>query len=174
MASSTPKLPHNPVDGEQVSDRNGNIYEFNAEQNSWIRLGVLESPPVVTLQNDGLVPPEIYDKIKSVEDLIQQGIAFEKTKIYVGKRPDNPYFYFFHSTDDLVKFRPEQLITGEQRIRLEVDRARLLQKLTRTPCIGPQGLPGSQGDPGKDGEPAANETYHQPKQHSEKQYQTFA
>ena len=158
-----PKLPSNPQDGDQISDNLGNVYEYHTKNNCWVRIGILEAPPTVSLQSDGLVTPDIFNKIKQIESLIEQGIDFDKTKIFVGNRPDNPYFYFFHSTDDLIKFQPETLITGQQRLRIEVDRGRLLQKLTRTPCIGPRGLPGPIGDPGKDGKPADNEKFVNPK-----------
>lgn len=158
-----PKLPRNPKDGDQVADNLGNVFQYSSASNCWMRLGILESPPVVTPKNAGIVPPEIYERLKQLEDQVNQGIIFDKTKIYVGDRPDNPYFYYLHSTDDLVKFIPETLITGENQLRVEFDRGRFIQRLTRVPCIGPRGFPGPKGDPGKDGKPAANEQTHLPK-----------
>lgn len=158
-----PKLPRNPKDGDQVADNLGNVFQYSSASNCWMRLGILESPPVVTPQNPGIVPPEIFERLKQLEDQVNQGIVFDKTKIYVGDRPDNPYFYYLHSTDDLVKFIPETLITGENQLRVEFDRGRFIQRLTRVPCIGPRGFPGPKGDSGKDGKPAANEQTHLPK-----------
>jgi hypothetical protein len=156
-ALQVPRFPANPIDGDRIADISGNIYQYNESQNAWIRLGILQTPPTVTLTNNGLVPPTIYNKIKQIEGLLNQGIQFDRNKIWIGNRTDNPYFYFFNSTDDLIRFKPEKLANGQQRLRIELDRGRLLQKLTRVPCIGPRGLQGPTGDAGTDGTPAANE-----------------
>ena len=80
----TPKLPSNPIDGDQISDANGNIYEYNAEEDTWIKIGVLSSPPFVSYGTNGIITPQTYNHLKSIETLISQGIDFNKTKIYIG------------------------------------------------------------------------------------------
>jgi hypothetical protein len=155
----TDSLPKNPQDGDQIADHLGNVYEYNAEANSWINIGILQTPDIVNEQQDGIITPEIYNQIREIEQLEQQGVDFNKSKLFIGRRPDNPYFYYFHSSDDLVKFSPEVTTEGLKKLRIEFDRARFIQKLARTPCIGPQGRKGIQGPAGQDGVPAEDERF---------------
>ena len=93
----------------------------------------------------------ILGYLEQLEQLEQQGVDFNKSKIFIGRRPDNPYFYYFHSSDNLIKFAPEYTADGIKKLRIEFDRARFIQRLARTPCIGPQGRKGIKGIPGRAG-----------------------
>ena len=152
-----PKLPtFGMTDGDQIIDGNGNIYEFNAEQSEWIYRGIIEIPDVVTLDQDGLVFPAVYRRLILIQELIERGIDFGLFKL--DTPGDLPYYYFFYSPDDLIRFYPE---TGS-RLRIELDRHRLYQKLLRTCCAGPKGLKGLKGQTGRDGVAADAEKFRLP------------
>lgn len=237
---SKPRLPiYGNKDGDQVIDAFGNIYEFNAEQNEWVDKGVIPNHQVVTDSVDGLVSPEIYRKLTLLQDLIRRGFDFSKFKL--DSPVDNPYYYLFHSSDDLIRFTPEQVVepkvvhfdglvrrvvvditnnttsvvldganlrigdfvglvlespfgvfnilsgtansvvvagranvaSGDPikitkpesrltRLRIEVDRGRLYQKLLRSCCVGPKGSKGDVGDRGAPGLPAEKEVFRLP------------
>lgn len=108
-----PRLPnYGNQDGDQIVDAHGNVYEFNAETNQWIYRGVIPAPEVVTEIDDGLVSPEIYRKLVLIQELMDQGYDFSSFKLDSGI--DNPYYYYFNSSDDLVKFIPEKLVTPKE------------------------------------------------------------
>jgi hypothetical protein len=151
-------FPTNPVDGEQIIDAFGNIFQYNEEEDSWINLGQLQDPDAVTERRDGLIFPPVFGKLEEIEDLIEAGVSFDRFKL----ADSNNYFYYFRSTDDSIRFKPELTISGEKKLRIEVDKGRILQKLTRTPCIGPKGATGATGDDGRDGDPAPNEEFQDP------------
>jgi hypothetical protein len=151
------KLPLSGVeDGAQVLDEVGNVYEFNAEQRCWVRKGVIQSPDIVTEQEDGLVSPPIFEQLQLLSRLKQQGVNFDHFKLDVDTL--NPYFYFFHSTDDLIRFIPE----AQNRLRIEIDRPMLMRRLTAECCVGPVGSDGQQGTAGDDGKPVADEIFQDP------------
>jgi hypothetical protein len=143
-------------DGDQIMDSNGNIFEYNAEQDEWVYRGVIECPDFVTLDQDGIINPSIYRKLLLIQELMERGIDFGIFKL--DTPGDIPYYYFFYSSDDLIRFYPE---TGS-RLRLELDRNRLYQKLLRSCCAGPKGLAGAQGTAGRAGVPADNEKFKLP------------
>jgi len=154
---SPPKLPtFGMADGEQVVDGNGNIFEYDAEQDAWIYRGQIEVPDIVTLDQDGLVYPAVYKKMLLIQELMDRGIDFGLFKL--DTPGDTPYYYFFYSSDDLIRFYPE---TGS-RLRIEFDRNRLYQKLLRSCCVGPKGLTGATGATGRAGVPADNEKFRLP------------
>lgn len=234
-----PRLPtFGAEDGQQVLTSSGNIFEFNAEKNEWVCIGIMPSQDLVSLENDGLVPPELYRKLTLVQELIDQGFDFSSFKLDTDVQ--NPYYYLFHSSDDLIKFSPEKSISpkelrvittvaevadngdgtstigittdigevdyagfaletlycnyniisntdvrliidadkvnilpGDQvkiikpeemttKLRIEIDKGRLYQKLVRNCCVGPKGLKGDQGDQGSSGDPAGNEVFELP------------
>ena len=105
--TSKPKLPTvGAADGECVII-DGCVYEFNAEKNEWISKGVIPNPGAVSFQEDGLVTPDVFRKLSLIQELIEKGFDFSSFKLDSGN-PD-PYFYYFHSTDDLIKFVPEKI-----------------------------------------------------------------
>ena len=155
--SPIPRLPKTAPDGTQVADITGNIFEFNTELKGWNGRGVIRAFEVVNEEQAGLITPDIYNRLKLIQKI--GASAFVKFKLDADE--GIPYFYLFSSTDDLVRFYIE-LQEGNPVIRFEVDRARLLQKLLRTTCIGPRGPKGAVGDTGTPGRPAALEKYYHP------------
>ena len=67
IAEEDPKditfLPKNAEDGQEVADTVGNVWEFNTEQQEWIKTRFLQDSDVVTEENDGLITPEIFSFI---------------------------------------------------------------------------------------------------------------
>lgn len=107
-----PKLPTvGAQDGECVLV-DGCVYEFNAEKNEWISKGVIPDPGVVSFKEDGLVSPDIFRKLSLIQELIEKGFDFSNFKLDSGDF--NPYFYYFHSTDDLIKFIPEKVVEPKE------------------------------------------------------------
>ena len=154
---SPPKLPsYGNSDGDQIIDTNGNVFEYNTEQDEWIYHGIIECPDIVTPDVDGIITPAIYRKLLLIQELIERGVDFGVFKL--DTPGDLPYYYFFYSSDDLIRFYPE----SGSKLRLELDRHRLYQKLLRTCCAGPKGLQGSQGAAGRAGVPADTEKFRLP------------
>lgn len=154
IVPSPPKLPsYGMVDGDQIIDGNGNIYEYNLEQDEWIYRGQIKIPDIVTLSRNGLVYPPVYRKLLLIQELMDRGIDFGLFKLDTAGFI--PYYYFFYSSDDLILFQQE----SGSKLRLEIDRNRLYQKLLRTCCAGPKGKKGSTGATGRDGIVANKETY---------------
>jgi hypothetical protein len=152
-----PALPgYNLQDGDQIMDYNGNIWEWNIEKNEWLYKGQIQSFNDVNDAEDGLVTPEVQHTLELIQELVDSGYNFGRFRLKTGA--DNPYFYFFYSSDDLIKFIPE----GPSRLRIEVDSARLYQKLIRNPCIGPKGKQGTKGLKGRTGQAAAAEVFQSP------------
>jgi hypothetical protein len=147
------KMPITGYDGEEIVDANGVTWVYNAQDDVWINSGVIAEPDIVTETEDGLVSSATYQKLDLVQQLIDQGYDFGHFKL----RGDSatPYFYFFYSADDLLKFIPE----STSRLRMEVDINMLYQKLVRNCCAGPKGPVGDQGRAGRDGLAAANEVF---------------
>jgi hypothetical protein len=233
-----PRLPvFGAEDGQQVLTSSGNIFEFNAEKNEWVCIGVMADPDVVTTENHGLISPDLHRKLILIQELIEQGYDFSHFKL--DSDVQDPYFYFFHSSDDLVKFSPEKcldpkevrfksivvgvtdnengtstiafettfvsdfaslvletpfcnynvissdgasvlidadqvnILVGDEvkvvkpeamatKLRIEIDKGRLYQKLVRNCCVGPKGIKGDQGDTGSAGDSASSEVFQLP------------
>lgn len=234
-----PRLPSfGAQDGDQIITSSGNVYEFNIEKNEWVCIGIIPNPDVVSSSSDGLVTPDVYRKLTLIQELIERGFDFSMFKLNTDVDQD-PYFYYFHSSDDLVKFSPERcvepkevlarpivaqvvdredgttsilftdafnldfdgltletefgnfkivsstnnsiIITGSSvnilpgdfvkivkeesvvsKLRIEVDRGRLYQKLVRNCCVGPKGNKGDKGDTGTAGVAADDEVFQTP------------
>jgi hypothetical protein len=152
-----PKLPRSGfADGEQLADMDGNIWEYNAETREWFLRGKFDPIPVVTEDQNGLVPPDVYRKLVLIQELMDRGASFDVFKLKSSL--DNPYFFYFQSSDGLIKFQPEE----NSVLRMEIDRQRLYALLIRKCCIGPKGIQGPQGKKGLDGKKAANEVFRVP------------
>lgn len=157
-----PKLPRSGfADGEQIADPNGNIWEYNEETKEWFLRGKFEPLPIVTEDQNGLVSPEIYRKLSLIQELIDKGVSFDVFKLKSSL--ENPYFFYFQSSDGLIKFIPE----AESTLRVEIDRAKLYAMLIKKCCIGPKGKTGPQGFVGPAGKPAANEVFRVPRLENE-------
>lgn len=152
-----PQLPASGFgDGDRIIDPQGNIWEWDAETDAWIVRGKADLIPDATEGSDGLVTPEVFRKIRLIQDLISQGVPFAPFKLK--SRVHNPYFYYFQSSDGLIRFTPE----GDGILRMEIDRARLYAMIVSKCCVGPKGKVGEQGIKGLDGRVAPNEVFRLP------------
>lgn len=108
MADPIPsRLPLSKVqDGEELIDRFGNVFRYSAEESQWINIGVQPNPGVVTDESKGLVSPAIYQKLAQIQQLIDDGVSFNRFKLETQQELD-PYFYLFQSRDGLIKFTPD-------------------------------------------------------------------
>ncbi len=110
----------------------------------------------VTEDNDGLVTPDIYSRLVRLKQFIQKtNFNFRPFKLLPGK---DAYWYYFRSSDKLLKFIPE----SENALRIEVDKSRLYQLITKGTCQGQKGLQGAQGNRGSQGLPGPPEVCYQP------------
>ena len=236
-----PKLPSfGNQDGDQVITSSGLIYEYNDEKREWVNIGVIPTPEVLDPDQDGLVSPELHRKLVLIQELIEQGFDFSKFKLATDV--EDPYYYLFHSSDDLIRFFPERtsepkeiiasiivafvknlsdetaeitmavslpiqtdeweglqfetihgnydiisntelmfvvksnninIFGGDRgkivkpeaiqtRLRVEIDKGRLFQKLIKNCCAGPKGNDGDTGETGSDGEAAVSEVFQFP------------
>ena len=154
---SPPRLPtFGMSDGDQIMDGNGNIWEYNAEKNDWVYRGQIDVPDQVSYDTDGVIYPEVYRRLALIQELMDRGIDFGLFKLDTPGRI--PYYYYFYSSDDLIRFYPQ----SNSRLGVEIDRGRLYTKLLRTCCIGPKGATGLQGLSGRAGVAAANEKFKLP------------
>lgn len=100
---------------------------------------------------DGLIYPELYDKIFKLVELDNH-----KKLSDLRLTDDKPYFYYFRSGDRLLKFTTE----GDDVLRIEIDRANLIRRLlTRNSCVGVKGKQGATGLKGINGKPAIQERF---------------
>ena len=112
--SFKPRLPiYGAQDGDQVITSSGNIYEYNAEKNEWVCIGIMADPDTVSDVSDGLVTPDVYRKLTLIQELIERGFDFSTFKLDTDVDSE-PYFYYFYSSDDLVKFTPEKCVEPKE------------------------------------------------------------
>ena len=162
MSDSAPIVPKLPSklylsDKERVADTNGNIWEYDKEKNEFMYKGQATTLPEVSEDENGLVTPDVQRTLELIQELSDQGYKFGKFRLK--SDATNPYYFYFHSSDDLIKFIPE----GQSQLRIEVDDRRLYQRLSKQCCVGPVGRTGEDGDRGKAGKPAAAEKFKTPK-----------
>ena len=98
MSDYIPRLPRNVADGTEVSDRYGNIWQYNAAENTWISKGVIGQQPIVSEDQDGLATPAIYSKLGILRQYSTDGTLFNSLKIVPGI---DAYWYYFRSADKL-------------------------------------------------------------------------
>lgn len=142
-----PSFPRNATEGMQIIDKYGNKWTYISKYDSWISKGDVTPPDVVTDARDGIITPDIYNKLKYLNT-------------WSGKIPPQfklapnteAYYYYFRSSDDLIDFSPEQ-----NNLRVEVNRGKLFNILHRQICPGDQGPIGNQGPQGGPGFPAKDE-----------------
>ena len=152
----------------------GNVFEFDGEGDSWVFKGQLQDPDVVTEQEDGLVSIPIFDRLQQIQDQVDAGISYDINKLFTGtfgaspqvagtlEESNLPYFYYFYSSDRLVKFMPELSVGMDKKFRIEVNSESIIRRLLSLQCRGPKGSDGLEGDAGSDGVPANNELFRQP------------
>lgn len=149
--ATTPKLPRRATDGQRVMDNSGNVYVYNAFEKAWINTGTIRAPDSVTEDNDGLVTPEIFDRIMS---LVAATNDARSLPLELKLLPHTQaIWYLFRSSDKLIKFLPE----SSNVLRIEVDRARLFAAAALRACRGPKGPKGLKGPRGLSGGPPTTE-----------------
>jgi hypothetical protein len=154
-------LPKTAEDGQEVADIFGNIWEFNTEQQEWVKTRFLQDSDVVTEENDGLITPEIFSFIDDLEDDVNDGV-YDWMKLRVNDELNFGYFYYFYSSDRLIKFKPLLDVDGKMKLFIEINKRELHRKLLLRTCVGPKGLKGQDGDDGRTGDPARNEIFVDP------------
>lgn len=152
---STYKFPKNPKDKQQVCDRNGVIWEYDTQTRSWSSHGLISAPIYVSEENDGLVDQATYQRILELKNYLESGASITPFKL---DSSSSAYWYYFKSSDKLIKFIPE----GPSTLRIEVDRARLFSRYAKQVCVGDTGQKGDQGTKGTDGLPGPNELIFDP------------
>lgn len=145
------RLPRRPREGQTICDIEGNIWQYDIVGDAWINRGTLDAPVLVTENTDGLVDPDVFERLSLLRTATNSGRSLpEELKIIPHT---DVYWYLFHSSDKLIRFTPE----GPSILRLEVDRGRLFTLIAGNSCRGPKGKPGDKGLPGDDGEPGGPE-----------------
>lgn len=137
-------FPKNPQDGSEVIDAYGTRYKYDLQTESWLTIGTITSPPVATEDNNGLVNPDIYQKLDKIKRYIDNGGQFNSLKLRPGT---DAYYYLFHSSDKTIRFSSE----SNNVVRIEVDRGRIYSLYSKVICVGPKGERGLIGDRGPDG-----------------------
>jgi hypothetical protein len=143
--SYIPRFPQNPEDGREILDRYGNRWQYDIITKAWISKGVIAPYRTVDESNSGIITPEIFTKLKNL-DYYNKTSSLASFKI---SPAIDAYWYYFRSSDKLIKFKPE----GNGTLRVEIDRGRLFQLLLKNRRTGPPGKEGDMGDPGSDGLP---------------------
>jgi PKD repeat protein len=150
-----PHLPRTATEGDEVCDKYGNRWRFDAEGDGWISRGALVAQGGVTETKDGLVTPDILARLNKLRTYIGANPNPAPLKIVPGT---DAYWYYFKSSDKFIRFRPE----AEDTLRVEVDKGRIFQVLMRDVCPGARGARGAQGKRGKAGLPGPAEVCFQP------------
>ena len=124
------------------------IYVLNKEDNTWKNLGLIDLKLVSDIEN-GLIYPELYDKIKLFKKFFGDGFRnFSLTD-------NKPYFYLFNNSDRMLKFT----FDGNN-LWIDINKSFLNSKiLARSFCVGQKGIDGFDGKIGKSGVPAVNEKF---------------
>lgn len=153
--TAIPKLPLQPANGDEVCDRYGNKWQYDGESDTWISKGVVYAPTEVSESQDGIISPEIFDKLTKLKKYVDSGVDLSPLKLLPGT---DAYWYYFRSSDKCIRFTPE----GPSALRVEIDRGRLYQILLKEICPGVRGPKGETGDAGPDGVPGADEVCYAP------------
>jgi len=144
------RLPIDPENGDEICDDRGNRYRFNGKTSTWIFIGAIHIPSTVTESTDGVITPEIFGKLRHVENIITNGVDFSQFKIFPGTEG---YWYYFRSGDKSIKFDVE----GEDQLRIEIDSGRFHQIISKRSCKGQFGDKGTTGEDGDMGDSSPKE-----------------
>ena len=131
-----------PIDGQIISDSNGERHRYYSELNQWIDIGKVITSQLVNYQQNGLINPAV----KALLETIQIPVNF---KIF---NNTNVYYYLLNSSGKAFAINIES-----SDIRIELNRAALAYALMRFICPGGKGLVGPTGINGTDGLPGAME-----------------
>jgi len=154
------KFPRNPQNKQIFIDENDIKWEYDSTKNRWKKSGKVEKISVVSSNNSGIITPEIFNKLKTLQESIQD-IDVGTFKISPGL---DAYYYYFYSPDKLIDIRHR----GNGLIDINVNEQKLISYLYKYLC---QGEKGKQGDDGPQGEPglkAPNEACYKPKYQTNK------
>jgi len=147
------RLPLNPQNGDEVCDKFGNKFIYDAESDAWISKGLVKTPNIVSEDANGIITSETYNKLRHLDNLITNNlIDFSQFKIEPGT---NGYWYYLRSSDKLFRFTAE----AEDKLRIEVDTGRIFQILAKNSCKGPRGATGDRGAAGGVGAPGPPEPF---------------
>lgn len=148
------RLPRYPADDDIVCDKFGNRWRYSAEVDTWLLQGVDFEIPLVSATNDGIISPEIHNKLTLVDTILQN---FPYT-LKINPATD-AYWYLFRSGNKLVKFTRENAAD----LRVELDTGRLYQLFSKIACQGRRGLTGDKGLTGVRGKPTIPENWYKAK-----------
>lgn len=162
MATTRSRLPKTGTHGQEILDRYGNRWEYDAGQKLWLSKGTVTSPAIVTESANGLIDGEIFTHLQQLKQYVQSGVNLSPLKLLPGR---NAYWYYFRSSDKLVKFKPE----NEETLRVEFDSARFYQLVSKQICQGPTGPIGQTGPVGLDGASTILEPCYRPSRIAGKQ-----
>ena len=138
--NSLPTFPKNPSDADQVIDNFGNRWFFDSASSAWISKGDSKQPEVADDTTNGIITPDISDKLQYLRD-------YGRLPNYFKLAPTNEaYYYYLRSSDKMVKFSPE----SPEKVRMEIDTGRLFSVLYRQICPGLKGEIGDAGPRGID------------------------
>lgn len=139
--NSLPVFPKGPADADQVIDNFGNRWFYDSASGAWISKGDSKSPEIANDTTDGIITPEISDKLQYLRNS-------SRLPNYFKLAPTNEaYYYYLRSSDKMIKFNPE----SPERLRMEIDTGRLFSVLYRQICPGLKGEIGDTGKQGPDG-----------------------
>jgi len=143
------KFPKNPTQDQLYVDLNGVEWRFDIIRSRWVQQSLFENIPVVSASQDGLITPEIYDRLEQLKISAEQ-LDLSTFKIFPGI---DAYYYYFYSPDGLIDIRHR----GDGIISIDVNEQKLVAYLYRYLCIGDRGIQGDKGIVGNPGLPAPNE-----------------
>ena len=143
------RLPNNPVDNDEICDRHGHTWKYDANSDTWMLQGQGFTVPLVSSTTSGVITPEIYAKI----EMIKASLAANPYTLKIAPAVD-AYWYYFRSANKLFRFKRQ----GASDLSIEVDTSRLYQIFSKITCQGPEGPGGPCGDAGRDGLPGPLES----------------
>ena len=123
MASIT-QLPRTAINGQEVCDKYGSVWRYDADTNSWTNVGTIYDSSVVTVSKDGLVSPAIFSRLNAIATEVSNGLKFGHLKIYPHL---SGYYYLFRSSNHTITFQPE----SANDLRIEISRPSLLALLSQ-------------------------------------------
>jgi hypothetical protein len=149
-----PILPPSGVDGQQICDKYGNRWEYKEKLKKWIIKGVVYPQEIVSEKNDGLITPEIYNRLQEIREYFRDN-KVRTLKLAPGV---DAYWYYFRAGNKLFRFRSE----NDNVLRIEVDKGRIYQILLKEICPGTKGATGPKGPKGPPGRQASPELCYVP------------
>lgn len=139
------KLLPAPADG-QIANIDGTLYRYTGVQNSWISVGRAVTGANVSVDQPGMVSPQLVDYLSQIKTRIN---GFRDLKLGNSRA----YYWLVNSRDGLIKRSVES-----DSMRFEIDRSRLVYAIYNiASCRGPKGRTGIIGLQGGTGLPGPAE-----------------